>query len=64
MVVGRLPFEVNTKKPVSTQVQRKLFLDETRHGVKTMKHQTFMGSTSYREFVDCIYVNDNNKINM
>lgn len=52
MLVGRLPFEVNTKRPVSSGVQRKLFLDETNAGIKTMKHQTFMGSASFREFAD------------
>lgn len=51
MLVGRLPFELDTKKPVSTEVQKKLFLDETKLGIKTMKHQNFMGSASYRELL-------------
>lgn len=50
MVVGRLPFEVEMKKPVTNQQRRELFLDETKRGVKTMKHQTFMGSASFRAF--------------
>lgn len=49
MVVGRLPFEVEMKKPVSNQHRRELFLDETKRGVKTKKHQIFMGSTTFRK---------------
>lgn len=52
MAVGRLPFDVEMKKPVNNQHRRELFLDETKRGVKTMKHQTFMGSASYRELID------------
>lgn len=52
MVVGRLPFEVEMKKPVSNQHRRLLFLDETKRGVKTMKHQAFMGSASHRTLID------------
>lgn len=52
MAVGRLPFEVETKKPVSADHRRELFLEETKRGVKTMKHQTFLGSASYRELID------------
>lgn len=50
MVVGRLPFEVEMKKPVSNQHRRELFLEETKRGVKTKKHQIFMGSASFRKF--------------
>jgi hypothetical protein len=49
MVVGRLPFEVENKKPVSNQHRRKLFLEEMKRGIKTMKHQTYMGSASSRK---------------
>ncbi|CRK99158.1 CLUMA_CG012525, isoform A [Clunio marinus] len=47
MVVGRLPFEIGTKKPVSAHRRRELYLDEIKRGVKTMKHQIFMGSASF-----------------
>jgi hypothetical protein len=50
MVVGRLPFAIETRKPVNHQRRRELFLDETKRGVKTMKHQIFMGSASFRKF--------------
>ncbi|KAL7034417.1 hypothetical protein ACKWTF_007957 [Chironomus riparius] len=46
MVVGRLPFEVQCKKPVSKKQRRELFADETRMGIRTVKHQNFMSSTS------------------
>lgn len=46
MVVGRLPFEVQSKKPVNNKHRRELFLQETKMGVKTMKLQNFMSSTS------------------
>lgn len=49
MVVGRLPFDVEMKNPVSNQKRRELFLEETKQGVKTMKHQSFMGATSFSE---------------
>lgn len=52
MAVGRLPFEVEMKKPVSNQHRRELFLEETKRGVKTMKHQNFMASASFRELID------------
>ncbi|XP_070492221.1 uncharacterized protein [Chironomus tepperi] len=46
MVVGRLPFEVQCKKPVSNKQRRELFAIETRDGIRTKKHQNFMSSTS------------------
>jgi hypothetical protein len=46
MVVGRLPFELQCKKPVNSKHRRELFLEETKNGVKTVKHQNFMSSTS------------------
>jgi hypothetical protein len=52
MVVGRLPFEVDSKRPVSNQQRRELLLDETKRGVKTKKHQVFMGSASFRKLIE------------
>lgn len=49
MVVGRLPFDVEKKKPVSNQQRRELFLEETKRGLKTLKHQNYMATTSHRK---------------
>jgi hypothetical protein len=46
MVVGRLPFEVKCKKPVSKKERRELFAVETKMGIRTVKHQNYMSSTS------------------
>lgn len=47
MVVGRLPFDVEQKKPVNNQHRRELFLEETKRGIKTKRHQAYIGGTSY-----------------
>lgn len=49
MVVGCLPFDVDLKKPVNNQHRRELFVEETRRGIKTRKHQEHLGKTSYCE---------------
>lgn len=51
MIVGRLPFDIARKKPVSNQHRRELFLEETKRGMKTQKHQQLLGKCSYGEFL-------------
>jgi hypothetical protein len=55
MVVGRLPFSVERKKPVSNQHRREMFLEETKRGLRTQKHQHLMGAYSHRKLKDLFF---------
>ncbi|KAG5681412.1 hypothetical protein PVAND_010850 [Polypedilum vanderplanki] len=46
MIVGRLPFDISNKRPVSVKHRRELFLEEIKFGIKTRKHQSILFSAT------------------